>query len=115
MWKIIHNDIEQHVYSGEVCQMFYLCMPYVEPIDEEKRRELISGDQTELRAAFDSIIDKGYIHEDFLRHRWEHIGYFKGKLRFIDLGPNGVRKIRDDEDALEWRDECLRYLSATCK
>ena len=113
MWKHIHSDIKDHVYSGEVCQMSYLCMPYVEAISKEKREELISGDQTELLEAFNSIIGKGHVHED--ADKWEHIGYFKGKLRFIDLGPNAVREIADGENAFVWRDECLEILAATWK
>ena len=107
MWKTIHDDITQHVYSSEVCGMFYLCMPYVKPIDKEKRKSLIR-EKNELYKAFKSISDKGYIHED--AHRWEHIGYFQDKLRFIDLGPNAVRKIGEGESVEGWIDECLREL-----
>lgn len=59
-----------------------------------------SFDDDSLLEAFEHFKDMGYIHKE--ADRWHHIGSRslgsgKRNLCFLDLGPNGIKKVYDDK------------------
>ena len=104
--------------KGESANPDYcLCMPYLVPIDGDKRTEALGNGS--IDACLNSFRTKNYLHNEVL---WRHLGFFgksteEQKVYLCDLGSLTQRSEETDAEwerkAKEWKDTCKDQLHQT--